>query len=310
MITTVTLNVAIDKAYQIQGVLTPGEVMRVTQCINTAGGKGLNVAKVVALCKEDVMATGFAGGHTGAHVEELLDEAGVANEFVKIKGESRCCINILDENSKSTEFLEPGATVSDAEIRVFKTLFKELIAKSDVITISGSVPKGVPTTIYADMVNMAKEQRKKVILDTSGELLKEGIKALPSMVKPNIDELEFLLGTKISSRDQVVEAAVKLHKQGIPYVVVSLGGEGALMVCNQGVYRGVPPKLDAVNTVGCGDSMIAAFAVSFSREFDEEEALRFATAVSAANAMSPKTGDFDEAVFKRIYPPVIVEKFA
>ena len=121
MITTVTLNVAIDKAYVIDA-LNKGEVMRVQKCSNTAGGKGLNVAKVVKLCGEPVTAAGFVGGHAGKYVCEMLDEAGVPNRFIHTKGETRSCINILASDGSSTEFLEPGEPVEEADVNVLKRL--------------------------------------------------------------------------------------------------------------------------------------------------------------------------------------------
>lgn len=139
-----------------------------------------------------------------------------------------------------------------------------------------------------------------MILDTSGACLQEGIKAKPTMIKPNEEELEILLGRKIQSREQAVEAAKQLQKTGIPLVVVSMGAEGALLVCQEGVYQGKPPVLKAVNTVGCGDSMVAAFAAAMRKNLSMKESLKYAVAVSAANAMSPQTGNFETRTMEEI----------
>lgn len=307
MITTVTLNVAVDKAYVI-GEFQKGEVMRVKQCTNTAGGKGLNVAKVVKLCGENVLATGFVGGHSGAYVEQLLEEQKVDSAFVHISGETRCCINVLAEDGSSTEFLEPGAPVSQEEVEHFLEEFDGIIDRSDVITISGSVPKGVDTAIYASMVRKIKEKGKKVILDTSGQLLEEGIKAAPTMIKPNSDEISALLGVSISNRQELIENGKKLQEKGIEYVVISLGGDGALVITKDAVYHGKPPKITPVNTVGCGDSMVAAFAVGLARNASIEECLRYAVSVSAANALTMATGNFREEDQKKLYDQVVVER--
>ncbi len=293
MITTITLNVAVDKAYVI-GKLIDHTVMRVNRCTNTAGGKGLNVAKVVHLCGEEVQATGFVGGFNGAYVEDMLKKQNIPSRFVHVQGETRSCINVLDEDGGSTEFLEPGEPIRPEEVQEFLDQFDDIIADSSVVTISGSVPKGVDVTMYAKLIEKIKAQGKKVVLDTSGALLKESIKACPTMVKPNTDEIEDLLGIKVNNHKDLVEGAKKLHEMGIPVVVVSLGGDGALVVSDEGVFRGQPPKIEVVNTVGCGDSMTAAFAVAFARGLSVQEALRYAIAVSAANAMTMETGSFRE----------------
>lgn len=310
MIVTLTLNASIDKAYQIAGQVKPGTVMRVLSMKNTAGGKGLNVARVVKLCGEKAAASGLVGGHTGALLEQLADKDGLECRFVHVSGETRCCINVLDENHGSTEFLEPGAPVEERELDDFLNRYEAICEDADVITISGSVPQGVPKDIYARLIKEAKSHGKKVILDTSGELLKEGIKACPYMIKPNQEELSMLLGQPVSGAEQAREAALRLHQEGISRVAVSLGGDGALLVCEEGVFAGRPPEMEAVNTVGCGDSMVAAFAVALSRGYGAEESLRYAVAVSAANAMNPQTGYFEKEVFDEIYPRVRVEKLS
>lgn len=301
MITTVTLNVSVDKAYKIKNKIESGNVIRVLQCNNTAGGKGLNVSRVISTCGEDVLATGFVGGNTGNLAEELLEKDGIESKFVHVKSETRNCINILDENNISTELLEPGAPISDEEIKEFLKEFDKIIDKSDVITISGSVPSGVSSNIYATLIKMTKAKNKKVILDASGDLLKEGIKSFPTMIKPNSEEMENLLGISINNKKEILKSAVKLYESGIEIVVVSLGKDGALLVCEDGIFQGKPPQIDVVNTVGCGDSMVAAFAVGLKKNYSYEECLRYAISVSAANAKTFSTGSFDKKDADEIY---------
>lgn len=307
MITTVTLNAAIDKAYTIDH-LNRGEVIRVIKCSNTPGGKGLNVARVIKLCGEEVQATGFLGGYNGAKVEEMLREQQVLSNFSHTTAETRICINVLDNDGTSTELLEPGELITKQEIDEFLTKFNQIIDKSDVITISGSVPKGIDTDIYATMVAMVKDKEKKVILDTSGMLLKEGIKAGPTMIKPNKDEIEALLGVSLNNQDELIESAKQLQRMGIEMVVVSLGANGALLVKKDAIYHGKPPKITPVNTVGSGDSMVAAFAVGLKRDYKDEDALRYAIAVSAANTLTMTTGNFRKEDMEEIYRNVVIEK--
>lgn len=308
MITTVTLNVSVDKAYRIKTVVESGKVIRVSKCNNTAGGKGLNVSRVISTCGEDILATGFVGGNIGNLAEELLKKDDINSEFVHVKSETRNCINILDENNVSTEFLEPGAPITKEEVEKFIKQFDRIIDNSSVITISGSVPSGVPTDIYATLIKMIKSKNKQVILDTSGDLLKESIKAFPTMIKPNSEEMEHLLGVSINNEKDVLESAIKLYESGIELVVVSLGKDGALLVCKDGIYHGKPPKIEVVNTVGCGDSMVAAFAVGLERKYSYEQCLRYAVSVSAANAMTFSTGSFSLEDAKEIYNNVIIDK--
>lgn len=293
MITTVTLNTSIDKAYHMTQKIENGTVMRVAETHNSAGGKGLNVARVIRLCGSDTKAAGLAGGYNGQYLESLLDADGISYEFEHINGETRSCINILDPGYGSTEYLEGGCEVTEKEETAFLERFPEIIRDSDVVTISGSAPRGMGRDIYQKMIRIVKNLGKKVILDTSGEYLEKGLESLPTMVKPNKDEIEMLFDIKVRSQEDVIRYAQKIYEKGIPYVVISLGGDGALLVCEKGIYQGKPPKIEVVNTVGCGDSMVGAFAVAMERTMEPEDALKYAVAVASANALSPNTGTFD-----------------
>lgn len=308
MITTVTLNTAVDKLYLVENVV-PDTVMRVKEVCNTAGGKGLNVSKVAALAGEKVTATGFLGGFNGKYVAALLESAGITASFAEIDAETRSCINIRNlATGKHTEYLEPGAEVTEANLDDFMRIFKSVLPQSDVVTISGSVPKGTPVEFYGDIIRLCKDAGKPVIVDTSGELLVEAVKAKPAMIKPNTDEIEQLLGEKVVSQEQVIEAAKRLHGGGIEYVAVSLGKDGSILVCGEGVFKGETPDIPVVNTVGCGDSMVAGFAVSMSRGYTAEEMLRFATAISTANALEMQTGHITKENLEKLLPQVKVIK--
>lgn len=308
MILTVTLNAAIDKRYVVENYQV-GEVNRVKECAYVAGGKGLNVSKTAAIAGAEVLATGFVGGHAGAYITEAVEKQGVATDFIQVKGESRSCINIYDTvNKTQTEFLEPGVVVSEEEQRAFYLKFDQLLAKCDVVAMSGSVPKGIGTDMYPKLVAMAKAAGKKIIVDTSGALLEEAVKAKPNMVKPNIDEIRLLTGKQILGREELIEAGIELQKSGIERVVISLGADGSLMFVEEGVYQAVVPKIDAVNTVGCGDCMTAGFAISFERGMTPQEALRFASATSAASAMREETGYFETEDMKALFDQIEIKK--
>ena len=309
MIVTVTLNVAIDKRLVVPE-FRYGEVMRVTECNYTAGGKGLNVAKVAAIAGERVAATGFIGGHAGAYVVERLSDSGIESSFISVPGETRSCINLYDEaTGRQTELLEPGIFVPPQKVEEFVARYTDLITPAKAVALSGSVPRGVPADIYFRLIQIAREQQKPVLLDTSGALLEEGIKALPTLIKPNSDEIRTLLHKeKIADRSELIDAAKELHARGIPIVVVSLGKEGALVVCDSGVYQGTTPDIEIVNTVGCGDSMVAAFAVGIARGEPMEAVIRRAMAVSTANALCLETGYYRPRDYERLMEQVGVRK--
>jgi tagatose 6-phosphate kinase len=303
MILTVTLNAAIDKRYVVEEFKV-GEVNRVKECAYVPGGKGLNVSKPAAVAGAEVVATGFVGGHAGNYIEASLKDYHVKSAFYHLESESRSCINIWDEkNCVQTEFLEPGFTVTESEFQGFVEEFKELVKKADVVAMSGSVPKGLDGTAYQKLVKVVKDAGKKVILDTSGKLLEMGIEACPTMIKPNIDEIRMLTGKECNEIGEIVEAA-----RGVEVVAVSLGADGSLAVSDEGVFRAIVPRIDAVNTVGCGDSMIAGFALGFAEGLGIEETLRKASAISAAAALREETGYFVMEDMQRLYPQIKIEK--
>lgn len=308
MILTVTLNAAIDKRYVVEEFKV-GEVNRVKECAYVPGGKGLNVSKPAAVAGAEVVATGFVGGHAGNYIEASLKDYHVKSAFYHLESESRSCINIWDEkNCVQTEFLEPGFTVAESEFQGFVEEFKELVKKADVVAMSGSVPKGLDGTAYQKLVKVVKDADKKVILDTSGKLLEMGIEAYPTMIKPNIDEIRMLTGKECNEIGEIVEAAKEIHARGVEVVAVSLGADGSLAVSDEGVFRAIVPRIDAVNTVGCGDSMIAGFALGFAEGLGIEETLRKASAISAAAALREETGYFVMEDMQRLYPQIKIEK--
>lgn len=308
MILTVTLNAAIDKRYVVEEFKV-GEVNRVKECAYVPGGKGLNVSKPAAVAGAEVVATGFVGGHAGSYIEASLKDYHVKSAFYHLESESRSCINIWDEkNCVQTEFLEPGFTVTESEFQGFVEEFKELVKKADVVAMSGSVPKGLDGTAYQKLVKVVKDAGKKVILDTSGKLLEMGIEACPTMIKPNIDEIRMLTGKECAEIGEIVEAAKEIHARGVEVVAVSLGADGSLAVSDEGVFRAIVPRIDAVNTVGCGDSMIAGFALGFAEGLGIEETLRKASAISAAAALREETGYFVMEDMQRLYPQIKIEK--
>jgi tagatose 6-phosphate kinase len=264
----------------------------------------------VATCGEEVLATGFVGGSNGRLLCELLDRDGIPHDFVEVATETRCCVNVLEPDGLSTEFLEPGREVTPEELAALEERLSALIARADVVTMSGSFPKGLPSDTYVRLIKLVRSQGKPCILDTSGATLKASIDALPTMVKPNTDEIGQILDRKASSVEEVIGAAHELHERGIAQVVVSLGGDGAVMACDTGTFRGIAPKIEVVNPVGAGDTMVGAFAVAMARDMEPAEQLRYAMACASANCMSASTGHFDMEVARGLMDGTRVERIA
>lgn len=308
MILTVTLNASIDKRYVVREAKI-GEVNRVKECDYTPGGKGLNVSRSAAVLGAMVTATGFVGGHAGNYIEDALKSHPIKCSFFHVNAESRSCINIWDEEKRTqTEFLEPGFAVSEDDFTAFLGKFQNQVKEADVVVLSGSVPVGLDGVAYQKLIKIAKQDGKKVILDTSGTLLEVGMEACPTMIKPNLDEIRILTGKRCDDLEEMVEAAIEIYKRGIEIVVVSLGGDGSFVVCESGVYRAVVPKMKTVNTVGCGDSMIAGFALGLSENLSMVEMLKKASAVSAASALREETGFFVKEDMERLMEQIEIQR--
>lgn len=309
MITTVTLNASIDKAYRLAQEAVPGTVMRVSEVRNSAGGKGLNTSRAIVTCGEQVMATGFVGGNNGRMLCELAERDGVPCDFVHTASETRCCINAIEPDGRSTEFLEPGQPVSADDVAAVERKVAKLAAQSDVVTMNGSVPAGCGDGIYRQLIEVIHAAGKPALLDTSGKLLVGSLDARPDVIKPNTDEIAAILGHRPSSLDEVVAAAREVRERhGVGCVIVSLGGDGSVMSCAEGEFRGISPKIEVVNTVGSGDTLVGAFAVATARGLALPERLRFGMACASANCLTPNTGNFEMSVAEELLAQTTVAR--
>ena len=221
MILTVTMNPSVDTRYQLDELVID-DVNRVTP-EKTAGGKGLNVARVLGQLGDDVVATGLLGGHMGAYMAELMDASGIKNDFVPIKGETRICLNILHAGNQ-TELLESGPTIAPEELDAFTAKFTELAGKADVVTISGSLPRGVEADYYAKITGIAENAGAKVLLDTSGASLEAALKSevKPELVKPNLTEINGLMWTSFARHLPLTPASPIFPGSSCPWVPPAL----------------------------------------------------------------------------------------
>jgi tagatose 6-phosphate kinase len=289
MIGTITLNPSVDKRYLVKN-MEKGTVMRAEQVENSAGGKGLNVGRVIRLLGEEVIATGFLGGSGGAFISKQLAQSEMGQRFVSIRGETRSCLAIISRDRVHTEILEPGPEIQVPEWQEWLTVYEELLTVCDYVCASGSLPGNLPVSVYGNLAERAGERQVKFLLDTSGEALLEGIKGKPFFLKPNLDELAILAGKKITGKREVLEQIERLQGAGIECIVVSLGAEGAIAGIGKKKYAAIVPSVDAVNVVGSGDALVAGFAVALRRGYSERQLLSYACACGSANAMEAKTG--------------------
>lgn len=303
MIITVTLNPAVDKTLRGSGIIL-GNVNRMEEVKNIAGGKGINVSKVLSSYGYKVKALGFAGGYSGDMIMNAVTDMGIENCFTRIEGETRTSINVIGEDGYVTEILEPGPEVKEAEKQSFLDNYEKEIIDCDMVIISGSAPKGVESSFYVDLINIANKKGIKVLLDASGDNLKKGMYARPFFLKPNIKELESLVGKKLRTIEDVTQEAEQLVEWGIKNVMVSLGSKGIVYAYMDGddiksIFMEAP-KMKVVNTVGSGDCVVAAFAMAQCEKLTREDTLKHCIAISAANVTTPENGVVDKDLAKEI----------
>ncbi len=301
MIMTVTLNAAIDSTWKIDD-FRMGVIQRAPakEPVRAAGGKGLNVARIINRLQEDVLATGFVGGHTGELIKSKLEERGIEYQFVYIDGESRECLIFIDPvNRTETVVNGYGPDISQEKINEFLKFFRDLAPQCEIICISGSLPGGVPSDIYAQLITIAHKKHIPVILDASEEALIEGVRAKPFMIKPNIKEVQAVLNNfSLKSDEDIVKAGRHFIKKGVKVAVISGGREGSIVVTDEYAYKIISPRVKTLNTVASGDAFVGGFSVAISKGNSILDAVRLGTAAGAANAENLTACDID---IDRIY---------
>lgn len=306
---TVTLNPAIDMRYNVKN-LRLGNINRTQGIEKNAGGKGINVSRIIKLLGGDILATGIVGGFTGKLFLKKLNKNSIKNNFLESEYETRTCIAIIDEKIDGiTEILESGK--GDIEVcNLFIKKYLEILEDKEIKVIcgSGSLLKGIDPLVYNILIEEGNKRGIKFILDTSGSTLLKGIEAKPFLIKPNQEELEDILGRKLNSIEEIAEAARELMKKGAENVMVTLGGAGALLVTLERAYRGTFPKVKIKNTVGSGDSTIGGFAYALSQGKDLAECFRLGIACGTTNAMLDSTGIIDLDILKKILSQIKIEE--
>jgi len=302
VILTVTLNTALDITYRVRE-LRPHTSHRVTDVTERPGGKGLNVARVLAALGHEVSVTGFAGGGTGRFLRERLARTpGVVDALVPVRGSSRRTVAVVDTTTgDTTQLNEPGPEIAPLEWAAFRETYEVQLRSASAVALCGSLPSGVPVGAYAQLVRTARALAVPVLLDTSGEPLRRGIAARPDIVKPNADELAELTGAH-----DPAQATRDVRRRGAHAVVASLGTEGLLARTPEGDWRAAPPRPVRGNPTGAGDCVVAGLLSGLIERLPWPERLRRAVALSAASVVAVAAGEFDRGAYEELLGRVAV----
>jgi 1-phosphofructokinase len=297
MIVTVTLNPALDKTLDIED-FTLDSVNRINNIRMDAGGKGINVSKVLKELQTLSVATGFLGGETGNYIKHYLDTIDVKNDFVFIEDPTRENIKIVDQkNNTFTDINDPGPVISESKTKEFKEKLLTLADENQLFILAGSIPQGLDQDIYLKIIEILKQKNAFIVLDTYGKPFSKALEGQPDLIKPNIEELEAYLGIKLTTKEEIIDA-VKEHliEKGIAYVAVSLGAEGALLISKDQSLYASGMDVHVKSTVGAGDAMVAGLVYGFDKSLELKEILKYGSASATANVMTEgsKTGEIEQ----------------
>jgi 1-phosphofructokinase len=277
---TVTLNPALDLTVQLPS-LRLGQVNRSDSLQVHAAGKGLNVAQVLADLGHQLTVTGFLGEGNPQAFEQLFAARDFADEFVRVPGETRSNIKLAEAGGQVTDINGPGLMVSEAHCAELLARLERLAPTHDLVVVAGSLPRGIASQWFVQLLNTLKALGVRVALDTSGDALREGLSASPWLIKPNEEELAEAGGIALNKSSELTAEARRLQAQGIEHVVVSQGANGVSWFSPNLALHAIPPKVQVVSTVGAGDSLLAGMLHGLLEGWPAERTLTHATAIAA-----------------------------
>jgi 1-phosphofructokinase/tagatose 6-phosphate kinase len=311
MIVTVTLNAAIDRTLVVPN-FHPGHRHRASVGFPSAGGKGINVARALKRLGAPVVGTGLAGGRTGTLLVEELTNEGILNDFVRIRHESRTSIAVLDPTSNAyTEIYEWGPEVGDEELEILRVKIAYLAQRAEFVVLAGSLPRGVDMGIYGDLVRELNRAQLLAVVDAEGEPLSQAVEAEPYLVSPNQQEAEALVGHEFVDGEDLAAGLDEIAGRGARNVIITLPtGCYALLREDRTELRvrAVAPEMEAISTVGAGDTLLAGFLAARVAGKSFEDAVRAAVAAGAASVLEAGPGRFDPREASRLTSLVQLER--
>lgn len=281
-IATITLNPAIDQTLRVHN-FCPNMVNRAQAIQSEASGKGVNVASFLVDYGYAVSVTGYLGQANSAIFEQSFASKGIDDRFVRIPGHTRTNVKVVDEaNQQTTDINMPGLNPPSEAFDALMEIIMQLSSSCDWFVLSGSLPPGVSATIYATLIAQLKQQGKQTLLDTSGEALRAGVQTSPTIIKPNVEELQQLTGQSLAGEGEILQAARQFLNQDLRLVVVSMGKQGALFVEPASALLATPPDVAIKKTFGAGDAMVAGLIAAQLQNLSRADSARLATAFSLA----------------------------
>ncbi|MBX7254800.1 MAG: 1-phosphofructokinase family hexose kinase [Candidatus Hydrogenedentes bacterium] len=303
MILTVTPNPCVDKTVYVDEIKI-GTFMRSSRCTCIAGGKGTNVSRGIAALGRTTRAMVIVGGHSGAHVVEMIEKQDCIECIPAwVASQTRTITTVLEQTvHRQTAFFEPGSRVTNEEAQGIVETFRNALPGAKVVTFSGTVPDPSIKWLYRELIPIAKKAQVVALLDSHGPEFALGLEAVPYMVKPNISEAEELLGYSLETMDARWRAVEEFHQRGVELVVLSLGREGALVSRGSERFQVIPPHVREVNPVGSGDALLSAFAIGLIEGMPLKMMAMLGCAAGTANAMSWDIGHFSREEVEALLP--------
>ena len=300
MIYTVTFNPSLDYVIQVDD-LTLGRVNRTTKEAIFPGGKGVNVSVILSNLGIKSKALGFIAGFTGKQLEKMLTDFGCYTDFIELK-EGLTRINVKVNSNEESEINGQGPNIGD---RAITELFEKLdcLQNGDILVLAGSIPNTLPEDIYESIMERLQTKGVRIVVDATKDLLLNVLKYHPFLIKPNNHELGEIFGVELKTRDEVQPYAKKLQEMGARNVLVSMAGQGAVLLDENGGFHQLPaPKGRLVNAVGAGDSMVAGFVAGWIEKQDYEHAFRMGISAGSASAFSELLAT--EAEIRQVYASI------
>jgi 1-phosphofructokinase family hexose kinase len=309
VITVIGFNTAIDRFIRLDS-LRPGEVSRALDEQVCPGGKGLHVAQTIAALGERVQLVGLIDPAHRNLIGRQMCERGVLFHGIEVADNLRTCIALQDASGQITEILGQGPLLDSAQQDALLRAFRRGVDDSDLVVLSGSLPRGFAPTTYAELAAHVHDAGKRCLVDAGGELLRHALQVQPFLVKPNRDEISELLGRAIGDLDAAVTATRELHARGVAMPVVTMGALGAVAADASGVWHAAIELSQVRNTVGSGDCLLAGMTVGMTRNMNLEETLRLGVACGAANAQGQETGFVERRAVEALLSQVRVHRLA